>query len=177
MTPPDGAAQAQPRVNDLVPPDAAPAGLTYADLVWVEERVQRWIRFGKPTHQQILDRRTRRVGFAPSTIFAFVRWAAKDRRTVLSRLDILQAVPPSEACSTIPNVSPGAEILLRLSGWDRVRQGLEAIDAVENAGIDPADVAPDWWRHVSSRIVAREPPRPYTRERHQAWLLRREILL
>ena len=52
---------------------------------------------------------------------------------------------------------------------------LAAIDAVEAAGVDPCDAAPDHWRHVHQRITAGHQPRLYTAERHTAWLKRREI--
>ena len=39
---------------------------------------------------------------------------------------------------------------------------LQAIDAVEALGIDPADAAPDHWRHVHNRLAAGHEPRPYT---------------
>ena len=67
------------------------------------------------------------------------------------------------------------EILLRLSGWPKVERVLQAIDAVEQLGIDPADACPDHWRHVQNRLASGDAPRPYTRERHCAWLLRRRI--
>ena len=47
--------------------------------------------------------------------------------------------------------------------------------AVEAAGVDPCDAAADHWRHVHNRIAASQQPRPYTIERHRAWLKRREI--
>jgi hypothetical protein len=92
---------------------------------------------------------------------------------VVSRIDILRAVAPDEAFSTIGYVRPGGEILLRVSGWPKVERVLQAIDAVERAGIDPADACSDHWRHVQNRLAAGYEPRPYTRERHAAWLLRR----
>jgi hypothetical protein len=52
---------------------------------------------------------------------------------------------------------------------------LEAIAAIEAAGVDPCDVAPDHWRHVHSRLSAGERPRPYTAERHRAWFKRKAI--
>ena len=52
---------------------------------------------------------------------------------------------------------------------------LQEIDAVEQLGIDPADACPDHWRHVHNRLASGDAPRPYTRERHRAWLLRRRI--
>jgi hypothetical protein len=50
---------------------------------------------------------------------------------------------------------------------------LQAIDQVEALGVDPADAAPDHWRHIHNRLSAGEEPRPYTSARHKAWLLRR----
>ena len=39
-------------------------------------------------------------------------------------------------------------------------------------GIDPADAAPDYWRHVHNRLSAGLEPRGYTAAQHRAWLLR-----
>ena len=75
----------------------------------------------------------------------------------------------------MPGVTPGGEVLLRLSGWPKVERVIQAIDQVEALGIDPADACPDHWRHVHNRIAAGQAPRPYTLERHRAWLKRREI--
>src|SRR5699024_3991547 len=105
----------------------------------------------------------------------FVRWAANDYGTVVSRIDIVRAVAPGEACQTLPFVRPGAEILLKIQGWRHVEEVLRHVDAVEGLGIDPADVDPDHWRHVAHWMSAGQAPRPYTRERQRAWLRRREI--
>jgi Protein of unknown function (DUF2840) len=147
--------------------------LTHVELIWLEKQIEHWIRFGHDVAEQILDRRRRILSFEPNSVFAYVRWAANDFGTVVSRIDILRAVAPGEAFSTIGYVRPGGEIMLRLSGWPKVERALQAIDAVERAGIDPADACPDHWRHVQNRLVAGYEPRPYTRERHAAWLLRR----
>ena len=153
----------------------APDTLTHVELIWLENRIEHWIRFGRDLAEQILDRRRRILSFAPNSVFAYVRWAANDFGTVVSRIDILRAVGPGEAFSTVAYVRPGGEILLRLSGWPKVERVLQAIDAVEQLGIDPADACPDHWRHVQNRLASGDAPRPYTRERHHAWLLRRRI--
>ena len=152
----------------------APASdkLTHVELVWVEKRIEQWIRFGRDVAEQILDRRRRILSFAPGSMFAYVRWAANDFGTVVSRIDILRAVMPGEAFSTVPYVRPGGEILLRLNGWPKVERVLQSIDAVEQAGIDPADASPDFWQHVQNRLIAGFEPRRYSREQHKAWLLR-----
>jgi len=115
------------------------------------------------------------VAFAPGSIFAFVRWTANDFGTIASRVDILRAVGAGKRYSTVAYVRPGADILLTAIGWPKVERVLQVIDAVEAISIDPIEVAPEYWRHVHSRLAARENPRSYTRQRHEAWLLRRRI--
>ena len=149
--------------------------LTYVDLIWIEKRLQRWIRFGSVASEQIIDRHRGIVAFAPGGVFAFVRWASNDFGTVVSRIDILRAVRPGEPCSTVGFVRPGGESLLRIYGWPKVERVLQIVDAVEALGIDPADAAPDYWHHVHNRLSVNEVPRIYTLGRHQAWLHRRRI--
>lgn len=147
--------------------------LTHVELTWFEKRIEHWIRFGRDVEETILDRRRRVLSFAPHTIFAFVRWAANDFGTVVSRIDIVRAVSPGEPYQTLPFVRPGGEILLRISGWPKVERVLQAIDGAETLGIDAADAAPDHWRHVHNRLSAGDEPRPYTQDQHRAWLMRR----
>jgi hypothetical protein len=149
--------------------------LTRVELIWIEQQIEHWIRFGHEIAEQILDRRRRLFSFAPNSVFAYVRWASNGHGTVVSRIDILRAVAPGEPYSTVGYVRPGGDILLRIAGWPRVERVLQAIDAVEQAGIDPAEACPDHWRHVHNRIAAGEAPRRYTAERHAAWLKRRRI--
>ena len=145
---------------------------THVELTWREKRIEHWIRFGKITAEKVLDRRRRIVSFAPGSIFAFVRWASNGYGTVISRVDIVRPVAPGEAFSTLPFVRPGGDILLRITGWPKVERVLQAIDAMEAAGIDPINAAPDHWRHIHNRLTAGEEPRQYTPARHSAWLLR-----
>lgn len=150
-----------------------PSDLTLVELIWRERRIEYWIRFGRQCHEHILDRHRRIVGFAPNGIFAFVRWASNDHGTVLSRIDIVRAVGRGEPLQTLPFVRPGGDILLKVAGWPAVCRVLEHIDAVEAQGLNPCDVSLDHWRHVHHRVVAGVPPRPYTPDRHAAWLKRR----
>lgn len=165
-----------PRVDGGPVPSANSSdGLTHVELTWIESRIEYWIRFGRQAGERILDRRRRVVSFRPGAVFAFVRWAANDFGTVISRIDIVRAVEPGAAYQTLPFVRPGGEILLKIEGWSKVEKVLLHIDAVEAAGVDPCDVAPDHWRHVAHRMNAGHEPRSYTFARHQAWLKRREI--
>lgn len=149
--------------------------LTHVELTWIEKKIEYWIRFGPAAWEQVLDRHRRIVSFRPNTVFAFVRWAANDFGTVISRIDIVRTIAPGDAYQTLPFVRPGGEILLKVESWPKVEDVLRHIDAIEPVRIDPCDVAPDHWRHVAHRISTGEAPRPYSRERHRAWLRRREI--
>lgn len=156
-------------------PAAPPDDLTKVELVWIEKQIEHWIRFGHEVREQVLDRRRRILFFPPGTVFALVRWVANEHGTVLSRLDILRAVERGVPCQTIPTVTPGGDILLRVDGWPKVERVLQLIDAIEAIRIDPAEVSPDYWRHVHNRLAVGETPRAYTAARHRAFLLRREI--
>ena len=148
---------------------------TEVELIWVEKRLEHWLRFGRVAAERILTRKTRVVSFRPGAVFAFIRWSSNDYGTVHSRIDILRAVGSGEAYSTVPFVRPGGEIYLSLQGWPKVSAVLAAIEAIEAAGVDPCDAAPDHWRHLNNRLVAGVPARPYTAERHAAWLKRRAL--
>ena len=166
--------RADPNTGRTPYPDAGPLH-TEVELTWLEGRIEHWIRFGRDCGETILDRRRRILHFAPESVFAFVRWAANDFGTIVSRIDIVRAIDRGESYQTLPFVRPGGEILLRISGWPKVERVLQTIDAVEALGVDAADAAPDHWRHLHNRLVAGEPPRPYSRDQHRAWLLRRRL--
>lgn len=152
---------------------ALPSAHTQIELTWIERKIEYWIRFGQGAGEQILDRRRRIISFAPGSIFALVRWQSNDYGTVLSRIDIVRAVALGSVCQTLPCVRPGGDILLKVNGWSKVERVQQAIDAIDALGIDPADVAPDHWRHVHNRVTARQEPRTYTHARHSAWIKRR----
>ena len=166
---------AAPRIGGRPLPDGPAAFTTLVELTWIEKRIENWIRFGRESYEEKLDRRHRVVGFAPGTIFCLVRWAANEYGTIISRLDIVRAVDRGEPIQTLPFVRPGGEILLKIESWPKVEDVLRHVDGIEALGIDPADADPDHWRHVAHWMNAGEMPRPYTAERHQAWLRRREI--
>src|SRR6201986_5470417 len=96
--------------------------LTTVEILWLEKRIENRVRFGRFISEQRLDRNRRLLSFAPSSIFAFVRWTSNDFGTILSRIDILRAAVPGRPYSTVPWVKPGGESLLRLSGWPKVER-------------------------------------------------------
>ena len=149
--------------------------LTHVELTWIEERIEHWLRFGRRAEEKILDRRRSISSFAPGSIFGFVRWASNDYGTVVSRMDIVHAVEAGQRYQTLPFVRPGGDILLKIEGWQKVEQVLHLIDAIEAMDLDPADAAPDYWRHVHNRLAAGLEPRTYTAARHRAFRLRRSV--
>ncbi len=157
-------------------PEDLPPGITLVELSWHEGRIEHWIRFGRPCYQRTRDRHNRIVGFAPGSIFAFVRWAANGYGTVVSRIDILRAVPIGAPYQTLPFVRPGGELLLKIHGWPKVERVLRMIDVIEALAIDPGEVSPDYWRHLHNRLTAGEDAHPYNWSQHRAWLKRRNVL-
>ena len=71
--------------------------LTHIELIWHEQQIEHWIRFGRDVAEKILDRRRRILSFAPNSIVAYVRWASGDFGTIVSRIDILRTVRRGEA--------------------------------------------------------------------------------
>ena len=165
---------AAPRLRGGPLPSAGSSNdMTHVELTWIEKKIEYWIRFGREAHEQILDRRRRVISFRPNTVFAFVRWAANDFGTIVSRIDIVRAVEPGEPYQTLPFVRPGGEILLRIDGWQKVEDVLRHVDAIEAIGIEADTVSPEHWRHVHNRMAAGHQPRTYTLDQHRAFLLRR----
>ena len=150
--------------------------LTHVTLVWREGQREDWLKFGKPVAERIVSRSGRIESYAAGQVFALVRWASNDYGTVRSALDIVRAVDASGPITPVPQVDPGGDVLLSVHGWPKVAQVFRLIDAIEAAGIDPCDVAPDHWRHIHNRMAGREVPRSYSLTRHRAWLQRKALL-
>ncbi|CAI9122450.1 DUF2840 domain-containing protein, partial [Brytella acorum] len=93
-------------------PDDPLALITTVELTWIEKKVERWLRFGRPVADTILDRQRRVLSFVPGSVFAFVRWAANEYGTVESHIDIVRTVGSGEDCQTVSCVQPGGEVLL-----------------------------------------------------------------
>jgi hypothetical protein len=150
--------------------------LTHVTLIWREGEREDWLKFGTPVAERIVSRSERIESYAAGKVFALVRWASNDYGTIRSTLDIVRAVRVGEPCTPIVQVDPGGELLLSVHGWPKVAQVFRLIDAIEAAGIDPCEVAPDHWRHVHNRMAGRELPRDYSPARHRAWLQRKALL-
>lgn len=144
--------------------------LTRVSLAYVEQRINLYLRFGRPLRELRLDRWRRCASFAPGAVFCRVRWESNDYGTTRWQLMVLQACTPGERMQRIAGVRPGAQLLLRAEGEAAVQAVLQRIDAIEALGIDPTQAAPSYWRTLGNRIAARQPLPAYGAERHAAWL-------
>lgn len=149
--------------------------LTRITTTFERDRINVWLRFGRFVRARRLHRRRRLTLIAPHGVFALMEWQGGRHGTILSRATIMRAIAPGEPCTSWPHVRPGAELLLAIAGSRKVEQVLTLIDAIEAAGIDPADAAPEYWRHAHNRLRAHQSPRLYTVDQHAAWLRRREL--
>ena len=153
----------------------ANASLTDVELTSIEGRLAHWIRFGRVAAERIIDGRSRMICFRPDMTFALIRWSSSDFGTCHASMRILVARAAGETMSASSVGRSRAEILLRADNRTAVDHVLGAVDSIEAAGIDPCEVSPDHWRHLSRHLAAGTPSRPYTAERHAAWLRRKAI--
>lgn len=169
---PSGASARQSWSRPVLPPRSTPMRVS---LAFVEQRVNVWLRFGKPSRETVLDPWRRVATFEPGATCCRVKWIGNDYGTALWQLAVLQAPLPSGGMQRIAGVVPGARLLLRADGEQRVKQVLEVIDAIEASGIDPSAVATIYWGIVGNRLAARQELPEYTVERHAAQLARRSL--
>ena len=158
-----------------MPIEQLAAGTVEVDLTWIAGRMEHRIVFGRSLGERVIEPHRRTVTFAPASIFAVMRWAASDLGLTVARLEILRGTATPSGGTHVPFVRPAVDLLMRVSGWPDVQRVIKLIEAIQAGGIDPTDVAPEYWLHVANRLAAGEQPRDYTRGRHMAWQLRRRI--
>ena len=148
---------------------------TEVELYFLKGKVERWIRFGTPDQRAHARPPPAHRDFRAGRHFRLHALGFERLRDAGLPDRYFARLPRRGSLFDVPWVKPGAEILLRSFGWDKVQRVLRAIDAVEALGLPPQEICPDHWRHVHSRLAAGLAPRPYSRERHRAWLLRSKI--
>nr|WP_162583825.1 DUF2840 domain-containing protein [Variovorax sp. PBS-H4] len=141
-------------------------------LAFVEDRVNVWLRFGRPVRETVLDHWRRVASFEPEAVCCRVKWIGNDYGTALWQLMVLQAPMPFDGAQRVAGVHPGARILLRANGEAQVKAVLALVDTIGALRIDPRAVALTYWRTVGNRLAARQPLPAYTAERHAAHLAR-----
>jgi hypothetical protein len=149
--------------------------LTQVRLIFIEERINVWLRFGHFLKERIIDAQVRDAYFVPRSIFCVVTWRGSDHGTIEWRVDVLRTAVVGERASQIPGVTPGAEILLRVSGESKVRKLLLLFDDIEARGKKLIAVSPDYWRCVHNRLAANLDVPVHSIDGHEAFLVRRNL--
>lgn len=150
--------------------------LTRVRLAFVADRLNQWLRFGKPMVEDVPDPTYRYVYFAPGSVFGLVDWRANDYGTVRWCLSILRVAGPGERIACIAEVEPGAQLLLHAATPGKTWRVLQLIDAIEAQRIVLEEVSEDYWRVLHQRLVAGIEPPVYSAAEHAAMLCRRELL-
>lgn len=151
-------------------------GLTRVTILFLADRVNDRVRFGKPAGERIIDRRARIEFYAPGSVFGYVQWRADRYGTQLWRLWVLQAATPGERAETVPGIAPAAHIWLSTAGVARVTRVLALIDAIEVQALDAATLPESYWRTVHNRIAAGLEPRTYASAEHAEHQARSALL-
>jgi len=154
---------------------APPTQFTRVDLTFIKDKIEQRIVFGRLADGHTIDKHRFVASFAAGSVFGVRRWAINGYGMTFARIDILRATAAGEPLSTVPFVRPGAEIFLTVHGVIKVERVMDMIQSVRAADVDPAHAAPDYWAHVTNRLVADQEPRPYSRARHLAWTLRQRL--
>jgi hypothetical protein len=149
--------------------------LTRVMLMFIPERINIWLRFGHPAHERCIDLARRQVDFAGGALLGRVHWQASEYGTTHWSFLVLRTVRVGEPATHIAGVEPGAEVLLSVSGADKVRRALALIDFIEAQRLDAADVSPAYWRTVHNRFATHQEPPLYDGRTHAAFLARRRL--
>jgi len=149
--------------------------LTRVSLLYIEQRINLYLRFGCPLRVHQIDRWRRCAVFLPAQRFCRIHWASNDYGTTRWQLMVLQTGGPEEGMQRVRGVRPGAHILLTAEGERNVRAVLSQIDAIEAQCFEPVDVSPTYWRLLNNRLAAHLPLPEYDADRHAAWLAKREL--
>src|SRR5271167_2659573 len=82
--------------------------LTRVALLFIAQRFNVYLRFGRPAHEQIIDDHRRVAEFDPEAVFCRIRWQGNEYGTTLWQLSILQAAARGESFQRVAGVVPGA---------------------------------------------------------------------
>jgi hypothetical protein len=150
--------------------------LTRIRLTFIRHQTNVWLRFGHAVKERIIDTHRRDVYFTPHAILGCITWRGTAHGTSVWRVDVLRTVAIQERASQLSNVSPGAEILLRVGGASKVPTLLALFDRIEAAGVHLIAVSPDYWRCVHNRFAANQDVPMLTTDAAHAFQLRMKLV-
>ena len=134
-----------------------------------------YIRFGECVFREEFTKREAYEYFPTGKIFCYIRWDRGDFGTKNWQVFVLRAGDENTIMHSLIGIEPGAEVLLDISGRERVYRFFTATDQIERLKINCADVAPWYWIQTNSRLNSALDPLVYTQKKHETWLLEREV--
>jgi hypothetical protein len=150
--------------------------LTRVALIWIPDRINVWLRFGRPMWEDVPDECRRHVYFPPGAVFGRMEWRADAHSAVRARLAVLRAAEPGERIACLEGITPGAQLLLHATTSGKTTQVLDLIESIEAQRIAPEEVSEDYWRVLHQRLVAGITPPLYSAAEHAAAQRRRALL-
>lgn len=140
---------------------------------FIEDRQNHYLRFGSPVRTEQPEGRKVHV-FAPGARFGAVYWSRNKYGTQEWAVTILRACAADQPLERVPNVAPGAEILLHAYGRGKAatdtlgpaQRALKMLDEIEAAGAALDLVSEDYWRSSNYRIRHRGDPLFFVPEQH-----------
>ena len=148
---------------------------TRVHLHFDRKNLNYYIRFGECVFREEFTRREAYEYFPTGKIFCYIRWEKGQFGTKNWHVMVLRAGDESTLMHSIEGVEPGAEVLLDITGRERVYRFFRALDQIDRLKIDCAEVAPWYWIQSHARLYAALDPLVYSEKKHQAWLLEREV--
>jgi len=124
--------------------------LTKTKLLFEEKRRNVKLLFGVPVASEDLrfseGYSRKNVYFKPDSLFALELWIANDHGTVIWMVYVLRAVWPGETANRVPQVEPGAQILLHARGKGRVRKVLLWLNHLQEEIEDLSGLSPEYFQ-------------------------------
>ena len=138
--------------------------LTRLILKYEKNRRRHELLFGDPvSFREECGLVERHAYFAPEQVFGIEVWEADDYGTIFWTLYILRAVAPGEVGTPLPQVSPGAEILLSVRGKKKIRRAHAWLRSLAATARSLSAIDPDYYRASHYRFQAGIDPRDLDR--------------
>lgn len=133
--------------------------LTQVQIHFVKNIINHRLLFGEPDEIIKMDRFRRLAVFSPNQIFGYIRWRANQYGTVDWRLYVLKS-GASGLMTQVSGVAPAVEILVSVSGRERMKRALPVMDRIiADAENGLLGVPESYWRLVQSSLMRNSPLR------------------
>ena len=127
--------------------------LTHVQIHFVKDIINHRLLFGEPYEVITLDRYRRLAVFKPNEIFGYIRWRANQYGTTEWRLFIIKS-GVAGYMTQVKGISPAVKILISVSGRERMKRALSALDVLKaNTKNGLQGIPESYWKIVQSSLV------------------------